>query len=179
MPLQLDKAMICLFFVDLGYIYKFCKEKVFITSSYAILAMIALMTMERFGYVNIDLRKYTDPPFFILSAMLGIYVVIWMASHLSKYNNFFTHLLEIIGNNTLSIMTLHILAFKIVTYIRIKCYILDQSILSNVFPQAEGMGWKIIYILFGLILPLFVGVLIKKIVKVVSDNTYRKYAQAL
>ncbi|HMM21150.1 MAG TPA: hypothetical protein PKA10_10455 [Selenomonadales bacterium] len=170
LPVQLDKALICLFFVNLGYIYQFCKEKILFKTNYAILAILALTVLERFGYVNIDLRKYTDPPYFVLGALLGIYVVFWIASLLSKYNNLWTRLLEIIGNNTLPIVALHIFAFKVVTYIRIKLHILDQSVLSNVFPQAQGIGWKLIYISAGLILPVLIGILIKKVTQLITKN---------
>lgn len=170
LPSQLDKAMITLLFVNLGYIYKNQKEKITLKAGYALLAILALTVFARFGRVNIDLRIFVDPPYFLFSALLGIYVVFWLAKLLSKYDNVFTQALEIIGFNTLSIMALHILAFKVVTYIRVKLHILDQSVLSNVFPQAEGLGWKIIYILAGLILPVLIGMLIKKVTQVIREK---------
>lgn len=163
LPLQLDKALITLIFVNLGYIYKCYKEKILLKTSYALLGMLALIVFVKFGYVNIDLRKYTDPPYFILSALLGIYIVFWLANVLSKYTNSFTHIIEIIGNNTLSIMTLHIFAFKIVTYIRVKLQLIDPILLSNTFPPVQGIPIKIIYIIAGIALPVVFGLLFKKI----------------
>lgn len=166
LPLQLDKAFIATFFVYLGYLYKDNENRVILTGEYAFLALLALIVFGNYGRINMDLRQYSSPPFYLVCGLLGIYFTFWAGVKISKYQNNATKFLEVLGNHTFPILTLHLLAFKTITAIRINIETLNPSVLSDIFPGTipnTDNFWRLIYTLGGVFLPVLLSLLIKVI----------------
>ena len=86
-------------------------------------------------------------------ALIGIYIVFGVSDYLDRRKPW---LLYYIGNNTLIILGLHFLAFKIVALIQIYYYHLDFTYLAK-FPVAwsgQDGGWWILYSVTGIAIPV-------------------------
>lgn len=92
---------------------------------------------------NIDLSNnnisYTS--LFILESVLG-FLFTYTLAYILTYNKILTNLFIFIGQYTMSILILHLTAFKIITYIQVKLYNLPPYRLSSfppmIFHKAGG-----------------------------------------
>ena len=99
------------------------------------------------------------PYFFI--AISGCIFILNISKTIALNNNWFIKLLLFIGSKTMWILTLHLLAFKLVTLLII--YIKDDSILNlritPIHPEYSNYGIWIIYSLFGVLIPIGIAYL--------------------
>jgi hypothetical protein len=103
------------------------------------------------SYVNFS-NKLIVP--YIITAVLAIWAIYslpWL-----RFNGRIKLFLEIIGKNTMSILTWHFLCFKFVSLWIIHIYGIDIKHLGE-FPilhDFAGKGWWIVYVFGGILLPL-------------------------
>lgn len=92
---------------------------------------------------NIDLsnNNISYPSLFILESVLG-FLFTYTLAYILTYNKILTNLFIFIGQYTMSILILHLTAFKIITYIQVKLYNLPPYRLSSfppmIFHKAGG-----------------------------------------
>lgn len=148
--------------------YMFRRYEVYINTEniyLAIISVILLFTSSIYGSVAVGNNEYLSPDFLIFCAGLGVYLNIYISKLIIKrniFNNIFTY----IGKNTIPIMALQFLSFKVIALLQIKIYSLPNIMLAK-FPVIDGShGWFIMYTLAGVFLPLavhYIWVKIKKI----------------
>lgn len=120
-----------------------------------------LIVCMQFGTIYLDTNRYINPFFFIVASLLG-WIFLRCAAQVLEKKKIIRELLCIIGRNSIAIVILHFLCFKIVSFIGI--------IINNepgfwlaAFPVLyEGGFWWIAYTIVGVVIP-------------VSLNEFRKY----
>ena len=95
---------------------------------------------------------------------MGCYLVLVLAKIINKKKSYFKRIFILIGNNTLTIMALHFISFKIIhlTQIFIYNYPIKFLAFSPVIPK-NIIYWWIPYTLIGVAIPLLIGILYDKI----------------
>lgn len=152
-PRFISVSLVAILIFYLGYMYKFIENKFEINWIIAVLAFGILIIMNKYGYVRMNLNEYYSALFFIVSSVLGIAMIIFMSKFLES-NLKEIKVLKDIGENTLYIMILHFLSFKIVSFIIIKWYDYAICKLSS-FPVIKiNQMWSVLYTLSGIFIPL-------------------------
>lgn len=136
----------------------------------AIISTILLLTSSLYGSVAVGTNSYLSPDFLIGTAVLGIYVNIYI-SQLIIRKNIFNNMFTYIGKNTVAIMALQFLSFKVVALLQIKVYSLPNYMLAK-FPVIDGSnGWFILYTIAAIFLPLllcFMWERLKRTIRIVK-----------
>lgn len=160
---NLNTAAILLIIYYLGDVYKKNEEKVSINIWIAIGSCILLLNNSNYGRVDLVMNQYVSPSFFMLNAIMGIYIMIFLSKKITQLNIGVKYL-TYIGKNTYSIMALHFLAFKIVTWVKIIIYKEDIFCLAS-FPTYNSKNiWWVIYTLIGIAVPLSISWILSWIV---------------
>lgn len=148
----------CYIFFSLGKIIS--KFKININNKMRIVilifCLIMLLILNNFGTIEISQNKYTNILYFISVSLLGWYFIYELSYFVSKIK-IFTNILTYIGKNTMPILILHFVAFKLVNIIGV--IITKENItMISVFPIAfKEEGIWIIYTIFGIMIPLLVS----------------------
>ena len=128
-----------------------------------------MLVNNLYGSVSVNNNIYLSPDFLVANTIIGVYIVIFLAKKIEKTK----HLKKcfiMLGNNSLHIMCLHFLAFKIVSLLRIFVEGLNIEDLAY-FPVIQPVSaWIIAYFLIGLIAPTFFAVLFNKTKSVIKKG---------
>lgn len=114
--------------------------------------------------------EYYLIPIYTIVALIGIITTVGFSYHLNKIS---PKLLYYIGNNTLSILALHFIAFKLVSLIKIYYFQCDYKYLAE-FPVAlenKNDWWWILYTITGIFIPIIIKYYYDKI-KFISIYKY-------
>lgn len=118
-----------------------------------LICLIGLCILNNFGSVGLGGNSYTDPIFMLLASLLG-WLFLYEAAFLLKKNEAITKALSYIGKNTLPIVVLHFLAFKIVSLVGL-LVCSDELYKLAAFPVLyEGFAWRVAYTIVGVVVPL-------------------------
>ncbi|WP_415341386.1 acyltransferase family protein [Clostridium perfringens] len=154
-------AITSLVFIFLGSLVK--QNKLDSKCEYNILVMVVitiyLYINTKYGSISMGSNEYgSSPTFFVFNAIIGIILCILVVKYVKKIN-FISRFLVLCGKNTLIILALHMLSFKLVNYIQIKVYKYPLEYMSA-FPYISGThGWWILYSIIGVYLPLIIVLL--------------------
>lgn len=151
-------------FIGLGMFWKE-KENIFpvdIRVSFIILIVLVITAYICKHEISISRVTVSEMPILLISGLLGFYMLYIIGSKLS--NNMINNFLVYIGNNTLLILTFHLVAFKVVSSAYVFFTKSDLSLLASL-PTILNLSncWIIIYSIFGVLLPLLVPLSLKKI----------------
>lgn len=146
-------------FIAIGYYTKKWQsqsDKDFSMSKWNIVfSCIALILMARFMPVSFQSVSAKKLLFFVFSGIIGTVLIVKLASVLKRHANI-SNFLCYIGQNTLTILALHLLCFKLVSYVI--CEFLGMPLWHvgehpTMELQSGGALW-IIYSLCGVAMPL-------------------------
>ncbi len=129
-----------------------------IAFAFAILSMAMIYIVP--GGVELSKNELWHVELFYLISILMIYVVYVVSTIINKDFDKIKNLLIYIGKNTLSIMGLHILCFKLLDFLVIKLISKNYDILPN-FTVSYPKFW-IIYTIVGVIFPIILKNIISK-----------------
>jgi len=158
----IDTSLVALSIYYLGYLYKRYEKIITMKLYYTLIALILLLLNSLYGSINVGLNIYLCPTFFLINSLTGIYIIIYcskfLVSRLKSLN-----ILEYIGENTLTIMALHFLSFKLINLLQIKYYNLPNYMLAK-FPVINDNGlWWVAYSICGVFIPVGLQFIINKI----------------
>jgi fucose 4-O-acetylase-like acetyltransferase len=151
LPRFLDTSLVILLIFHLGYVCRRWEGKISFNIYFFSFSIIAIIVLNNYGSINVGLNQFTNPIFFIVCSLLGIYIVIYASKFISKKHNF--RLLNYIGQITLTILALHFLSFKIVNLIIINVNGYQISKLSEFPVLNQGSIYWIIYSIIGVLVP--------------------------
>jgi len=174
----LNTAIIAMGIFYLGYLYHnySIKLKIKLKLSYSIGAFILLIILSNFGSINMASNHYTNIIYFIGNSILGIYLTLYLSNLIAnKFNKIY--LLDYIGKNTIYILGLHFLSFKLIDIIKISIYQYPSYMIGK-FPVIDGSnGWYIIYTISGVILPLGVKFVYDKLKRLYHTFKYSRFCR--
>ena len=169
---SIDKvfSFYCLFYI--GYIIKEFNLKRFRKNVFCIcgivISFVVFLFLSEFGTLALDRTEYLNPLFLLICSLNGWVFIISISYFFNKIN-ILSNILIIIGRNTLPVVILHFLFFKIVNLI----YTIREglpTILIAAYPVlSHEKGWWILYLFVGLIGPIGLNLLYKKIL-----NCYKR-----
>lgn len=119
----------------------------------ALCCFIVLILNSYYGNQEMVTNRYPDPAFFILNSFVGIYLIIYIAQLATKtylINKFLTY----VGNNSLHVLALHCLAFKLTSLMIIYIYNYPLDWLGKFFTITERPEWWPVYGFVGVVVPL-------------------------
>lgn len=96
---------------------------------------------------------------FVFTSILATITIYECGKKLSERSNKATKMLVHIGDNTLTILTWHMLSFKLVSLLIIAIYVLPIGEVGT-FPAIEHyalQGWFVAYTLIGIFVPLLIS----------------------
>lgn len=141
-------------FYSIGYMTRFYRVSFYKDKLFTILGFLFLFVIAIFWNDYSMFCEYNAMIQYVVVAQLGIYVVFGFSYYLDKYKPVF---LYYIGNNTLTILGLHFLAFKLISIIKIHYYDLPYTALAQ-FPvvlEEQNMCFWYLYSITGIFVPIF------------------------
>ena len=156
----------CYIFFDFGNNfnkYKI-KSKDIINCIKFIVSFVILVILNKYGNIELAKNEYTNIAYYISVSIAGWYFIYELAYFISKSNKI-AKILQYIGKNTMPILILHFIAFKVINIIGVLILNQDRSLISK-FPVAfkNNHIW-IVYTVSGIILPLYFNELNKYVRK--------------
>lgn len=136
-----------------------------------VVSVTLLIIMGNFGEIEISKAIYTNLYFFITVSIIG-WIITYIVSKIVLKYMYVKDIITYIGKNSIFILFLHFIAFKIETYIIILIYKLDINKLGE-FPviSTDNKMNSFIYLVGGLIIPLLISYIYNKI------KERRKYSE--
>lgn len=153
----------------LGYIAKHIKIKESMQIPLCILSVGVLFYISKYGSISIAFNKYFSPLILIIASISGSKLVIGISKLIEK-TKYLSNVLQYIGKNTLPIMFLHLLCFKLVTYVQILRYKQDIDTLKSYPVFISTNGWWVIYSVVGIVLPLLSICIVKYLYQILIKN---------
>jgi hypothetical protein len=165
-PLIGDCSVLCLsilYYYTGILIYKY-KQYIPLTHTILILSFIIVLSGSIFFNGTIDMRftnVYNQIPYYLLS-ITGIIMILCISKKLEKLNN---SLLYYIGNHTMPILALNLLALKIGNLLKIWIYDMPIKALSSytIIYENNSLFW-LIYTAIGVVTPLIIYISYHKII---------------
>lgn len=121
----------------------------------AVFAFLCLLCMNHMGSVSLGNNQYENPLFLLCASLAG-----WaLLSAISYFlvNTKLGRIIEVIGEDSLAIMILHFLSFKLVSLIGILVENKPMYLLAA-FPVLYNSGfWWILYTVVGVSIPILVN----------------------
>ena len=137
-----------------------------------IISFWVLLICDNLGTIGLVSNNYKDPIYFLIVSLAG-WQFLYEISYFILKINLLKRVMICVGRNTLPVVILHFLCFKIVSYIEVIING-DPICLVVAFPTLYTNGlWWVAYTVVGLVLPvclslmwkkgkLFIGAIIKK-----------------
>ena len=150
-PRMGSQSLIGLFFFSTGYIFKRIKEKVSYKLFPAIICMCVILICYKVNYVDISRLEINCKTLLVISGLAGCYLTIYVAKILPQD---IASIFEYCGKNTISVLALHCISFKLVLAVEILVCGLDRSYLGC-FPTYDVNAiWTLAFTAIGFFIPL-------------------------
>jgi hypothetical protein len=153
LPRFLNVSLVTLGIFYAGFRLKEVLSSITFNLTGAICCFVILILNSYYGNQELVTNRYPNPAFFILNSFLGIYLTIYLAQLATKsfyINKFLTYS----GENSIHILALHCLAFKLASFIIILTYNYPIDWLGKFFTIREKVEWWPLYGIIGIVIPL-------------------------
>lgn len=160
LPIIWDLSIVFLssFFILMGHMYRYVEKSEYYKWYTIVFPAIILAFVVWIYDESLDMLWYDSKSIliYVFSAPLGILFTFCISYHLDKTS--VRRVLYYIGSHTMPILVFHLLAFKIVSYIRIQLYDLPIELLARykALDQHNGVLFFLLYCLVGVGLPLLI-----------------------
>lgn len=147
----------------IGTLFQKINIKAIFNKYYFILTSIILIifTIILPCNINISVSQYYNPALYILLSIVGFIFVMSFASLIKS--QLMAKICSYIGQNTIPILLLHYVSFKLITYTQIIFY---QESINNLAVlgtfHSDGLWW-LLYLTAGIVLPIIANIVYKRI----------------
>ena len=153
----INVILVALFFCYLGHVVKNSDKIRFTSWLITSIGVIYLYVAKLVLHLSVDMRVngYSNGVFWLLACFLGIYSVMFIAQKLSQFPTVSTSL-AYIGRNSLIILFLHIISFKLVGLMQVHLFGYSIDSLAG-WHHVDSTGWwSIFYVIAGVVVPLII-----------------------
>lgn len=151
LPRMGSQSLIGLLFFSVGYLYKGLKEKVSYKLFPAIICTAIIGICYEVNYVDISHLEINHKILLMISGLAGCYWTLYISKTLPQT---IARVFEYCGKNTISVLALHCVSFKLVLIAEILICGLDWSYLGC-FPTYDvNAVWTVAFTISGFTLPL-------------------------
>ena len=153
--LEQEKLLPHYFFIC-GHYYKELKWKIHEKKYILPLAIVLITFGVQFYQASLLSFEYWQVIPYLITAIIGVLATFYLSKQISNHSNRMKSCLVYIGNNTLTILTWHMLSFKSVNLLLIYVYKLPIERLAEfpVIEQYSKEGWFVLYFLVGMLIPM-------------------------
>lgn len=137
-----------------------------------LISFLLLSFISKINFVSLNINEYSNPISLICISLLGFIFTYSIAILIIRYSKKVVDLIVDIGKNTIYILFLHFIAFKLITYIQLRIYNLPNYSLASFPTLYINNGWWILYFLAGIIIPM----IICKTLKYCKERVHEKYS---
>lgn len=165
----------CTFYCYLAYITGIVLRdldlKVLERPLFACLSFLVLVNMARFIYLDIATAQVPGVPLYLLGILCGWWMLKPAADLIARQEHL-CRVLSYVGRNTVPIVCLHILCFKLVTLLYISTRHLPGYYLASFHVDFDvPESWKLLYLAVGTLLPLLLAAAAKEMVQSWKSHT--------
>ncbi|MDR3598274.1 acyltransferase family protein [Clostridium sp.] len=155
-PETISISLVALAFFYIGYLYNRYKKAIKL-NFFVALVLFAVLVISRKYNIRVDMRlnSYSNPIMLIPDALCGIYLLIYISRKMCDLNVDIS-LLKYIGRNTIPILALQYISFKLIYLIQIIVYKLPIIRLGDLGPINSTGFWWIIFTMIGVLLPIII-----------------------
>lgn len=123
---------------------------------YINLAILLFVNISLSNKINLSSNFYYNPILLMLLTMSGFIMLLSLSNFINKYciKKINEQIIKL-GQNTMPILCLHLLAFKLVTLIQVIIFKLPDYRLASYFTYRTDSCWWIVYLIVGLYVPIF------------------------
>ena len=132
------------------------------TSLILIGSFCLLLVYDRLGGIALGENDFMDPVFLLTASVAG-WLLLYEGAVILKNKPFLCKIISYIGEHTLPIVILHLLAFKIVSYIGVLVKGQDFYLVAAFPVLYRGSFWWIAYTVVGSFVSLLMDILYQKI----------------
>lgn len=182
MPRDIKRLIFFIYAFSLGRCFRLFNArydfKIYIKLIIVVVSALGLFVLNQMGSVALWSVSITDPFFFTAACCLGWCLAFYGCSLLCYLPKYVTYVFSYVGSKTVWIVCFHFLAFKLVTFVYLRCNDLPSEYLGAypVLPYNNSIWLGIIYLLVGLILPILLS-LLYQLSKRGVVSLYSKYRQ--
>lgn len=144
-----------------------------IFSCFVALAVMYIAIKLQIGRVNYVRGDIKGGVYLFVMSMAGWFFTYSMSQIISEGKSLIADCLIYIGKNSLPILVMHQVSFKIVTYIQVIVYKEPAYMLASFPVLYKDNGWWIIYSIVGVCVPLILCVGSKKVVSQIRGKVKR------
>lgn len=150
-----EVAFITTMFFYWGYLYKKYQKKIKI-NNILLIPCVAILSYSSFkGQVDLVRNIIVNPIFLLGNSAIGIYLMVGIANIITNVKKKFK-LIDYIGENTVIILCIHFLAFRMVNFVQVIIYDMPYYRIATHSVLNGNNGWWIVYSIVGLLIPLFI-----------------------
>lgn len=125
-------------------------------------AFLILVLCNQIGSIALDENRYENPAFLLVVSICGWVLLYEVAQELKK-KKLLADAIVCCGQNSMAIVVLHFLCFKIISLVGVVVYNQPREGIAA-FPVLYEQGaWWIAYMFAGIIVPVFLCVMWKKL----------------
>jgi len=152
---------ICLQMIDIRHIKKIpC----------LIICLMILLLLSPFYYIDLANAMVKNVYIYLLGILAGWFMLKIISEQLAKSEKA-SRVLCFLGRNTIPIVCLHILCFKLVTWLYIKVNKTPKIYLASFHIDFDvSESWKLLYLLVGVVIPVILSKLWKTFLNVFSSH---------
>lgn len=148
----------------IGYLFAKYKKNINLNIKYFVLCFIILLSLNFVlpQKISISANFYYNPLLLALLTVTGFLMLLALSEFINKiFKNKVKNIFILLGQNTMPILCLHIIAFKAVTLLQVLIYNLPDYRLASYFTYKTDSGWWILYLFIGLCIPVCINQLYK------------------
>ncbi len=161
---MINRTLVIAGLIYTGKLYGLYEQKI-PKSIFIAITFFLLYTISTYlsNDINVGAMRFDNPFVFLITSIAGFYWLLYLSEYLAKSDSLIVKLLNIIGENTLTIMALHYLAFKLVNLLQIAIYNYPVKYLAYypVIPFKTAYWW-VVYTIVGILVPLLLAIIYDK-----------------
>ena len=133
--------------------------------------MLTIINVLNTKFFYISRNYYNNPMYLILAAVFG-YIFLMSISNRLKNIKYVNNILSYIGKHTISILCLHLISFKLITFIQIIIYNRPIIMLGAYETYyTDYCFWGILYTITGIIIPIIISYYYHNSINKIRKNT--------
>jgi fucose 4-O-acetylase-like acetyltransferase len=159
-PISISMVVVVTYYF--GYLFKKNEARIPVNGFYAAACFMVLLISVQYGPQDTGGHQFIAPPFFLAASVCAFYTSYYAASVLER-TTVLKNFMLLAGKNTIEIMSLHFIAFRLVNYLQVRIYDLPAAMVGSHPNLSTRHGWWAVYLVAGLALPLIAKAMYLKV----------------
>jgi fucose 4-O-acetylase-like acetyltransferase len=146
-------AMVVTIMFYFGYLFKRFEKYIEFNFGIALACFLVLVVSYPYGPIGNGAHQFGTLPFYLVCSLTGIYLNFYIAKRIPD-GTLIKRFLVFTGRNTITILGLHLAAFRVVNWLEVKVYGLPAYMTGKHISLDTSGAWWAVYLVAGVGLPL-------------------------